>query len=86
MLVFDDTATWDKKIMIINKPLMIQNKSYVLNNKKITFIKTKKNDALLDEIKYFCECAKNKTKPISDINESINIYGLLDKSIKILKK
>lgn len=86
MLVFDDTATWNKKIMIIKKPLMIQNKSYVLNNKKITFIKTKKNDALLDEIKYFCECAKYKTKPISDIDESIHIYGLLDKSIKILKK
>ena len=86
MLVFDDTAAWDKKIMIINKPLIVQNNSYVLNNKKISFLKTKKNDALLDEIKYFCKCAKNKSKPISGIDESFHIYGLLDKSIKILKK
>ena len=86
MLVFDDTAEWDKKIMIINKPLIVQNNSYVLNNKKISFLKTKKNDALLDEIKYFCKCAKNKSKPISGIDESFHIYGLLDKSIKILKK
>ena len=86
MLVFDDTAAWDKKIMIINKPLIVQNNSYVLNNKKISFLKTKKNDALLDEIKYFCKCAKNKSKPISGIDESFHIYGLLDKSIRILNK
>ena len=86
MLVFDDTAAWDKKLMIIKKPLIVQNNSYVLNNKKISFLNTKKNDALLDEIKYFCKCAKNKSKPISGIDESFHIYGLLDKSIKILKK
>lgn len=85
MLVFDDTADWNKKLMVIRKPLVKQNNSLVLNSRKISYIKIKKNDALLDEIKYFLNCSKLKKKPISDINESLKIYGLLDEAIKKLK-
>ena len=57
MLVFDDTADWNKKLMVIRKPLVKQNNSLVLNSRKISYIKIKKNDALLDEIKYFLNCS-----------------------------
>ena len=40
------------------------------------------NEIILDKMK----SDKNKSKPISGIDESFHIYGLLDKSIKILKK
>ena len=86
MLVFDDTAAWDKKIMVIKKPLIEQNKSFVLNTKKMSFLKLNKNDALLEEIKYFFNCIRNKLKPVSNIQESMQVYGTLEKSIKILKK
>ena len=33
MMVFDDSENWDKKIMIINKPIIKQNNSLVLNTK-----------------------------------------------------
>ena len=85
MLVFDDTQDWNNKLMCIKKPLFYQNKSYVLNSKKISYIKINKNDALLDEIKYFLSCNKYKKKPISNIDESFQIYGLLDQAIKKLK-
>jgi UDP-2-acetamido-3-amino-2,3-dideoxy-glucuronate N-acetyltransferase len=84
MLVFDDTQDWSKKIMCIKKPLINQNNSIVLNAKKYSYLKIKKNDALLDEIKYFLECTIKNKKPISNINESFKIYGLLDKAIQIL--
>lgn len=85
MLVFDDTQDWNKKIMCIHEPLSLQNDSYVLNSKKFSYIKIKKNDALFDEIKYFLNCAKFKKKPISNIDESLKIYGLLEEAIKKLK-
>ena len=59
MLVFDDTQNWDKKLMRINKPIYKQGNSYLLNSKNF-HIKVKKNDALLDEIKYFFNCIKFK--------------------------
>ena len=86
MLVFDDTQEWNKKIMCVNKPLIKQNKSYVLNSKKFSYIKIKKNDALMDEIKYFLNCIKFRKKPISNIDESLNIYGLLYKCLKKIKR
>ena len=39
--------------MRINKPIYKQGNSYLLNSKKFSYIKVKKNDVLLDEIKYF---------------------------------
>jgi len=86
MLVFDDTQEWDKKIVCIHKPLIKSDKSYVLNSKKLSFLKVKKNDALLDELKYFFYCIKQKKSPISNIDESIKIYSLLDTAIKKIKK
>ena len=86
MLVFDDTQSWDKKLMRINKPIYKQGNSYLLNSKKFSYIKVKKNDALLDEIKYFFNCIKFKKKPISNISESLRIYGLLDMAIKKINK
>ena len=85
MVVFDDTQEWNKKIMCIRKPLFSQNNTYVLNSKKFSYIKVKQNDALLDEIKYFLNCCRFKKKPISNIDESLKIYGLLDKATNKLK-
>ena len=57
----------------------------MLNSKKISYIRINKNDALLDEIKYFLNCCKYKKKPVSNIDESFQIYGLLDQAIKKIK-
>ena len=56
----DDSENWDKKIMIINKPIIKQNNSFVLNSKKIKYLNSLPNDALKDEIKFFINSSQNK--------------------------
>ena len=86
MMVFDDSENWNKKIMIINKPIIKQNKSFVLNTKKIKYVNSVQNDALKDEIKFFIKSSKNKNKLKKDLNVSLSVYKLLFKALNKIKK
>ena len=86
MMVFDDSENWDKKIMIINKPIIKQNNSFVLNSKKIKYLNSLPNDALKDEIKFFINSSQNKKKLKKDLIVSLSVYKLLFKALTKIKK
>ena len=86
MMVFDDSENWDKKIMIINKPVIKQNNSLVLNTKKVKYLSSTPNDALKDEIKFFINSSEHKKKLKKDLTVSLNVYKLLFKALTKIKK
>ncbi len=82
-LIFDDSKDWSNKLII--------NPSYVNKEKKIIY-KPEKAMAVLNEeplkkeIETFLQCIKKTHKPITDIDEAINVQIVLDMIDKILKK
>ena len=82
-LIFDDTKDWPNKLIF--------NPSYVNKEKKIIY-KPEKAKAILNEeplkkeIETFLQCIENTRKPITDINEAINVQVVLDMIDKELRK
>ena len=74
-LVFDDNKDWPNKLII--------NPSYVNREKKIIHkpekaVKVKNEEPLKKEIETFLQCVEKNHKPITDINEAINVQVVLD--------
>ncbi len=82
-LIFDDTKDWPNKLIF--------NPSYVNKENKIIY-KPEKAKAILNEeplkkeIETFLQCIENTRKPITDINEAINVQLVLDMIDKELRK
>jgi len=82
-LIFDDTKDWPNKLII--------NPSYLNKEKKIIY-KPEKAMAVLNEeplkkeIETFLQCIKKSHKPITDIDEAINVQVVLDMIDKELKE
>ena len=82
-LIFDDTKDWPNKLII--------NPSYLNKEKKIIFkpkktIEVSNEEPLKNEIKTFLQCVKKNHKPITDIDEAINVQVVLDMIEKELRK
>ena len=82
-LIFDDTKDWPNKLII--------NPSYLNKKKKIIYkhekaIKVSNEEPLKKEIETFLQCIENTRKPITDINEAINVQVVLDMIDKELRK
>ena len=88
MLLFNEMES-SNKIKIFNKYARYPKISYFDNkffNKKAKIYfgknfspKVKQNDSLTDEIKYFFNCVKKNTKPITDIYFALKILKILKK-------
>ena len=82
-LIFDDTKDWPNKLII--------NPSYVNKEKKIIYkpekaIAISNEEPLKKEIETFLQCVKKNHKPITDINEAINVQVVLDMIEKKLRE
>ena len=82
-LVFDDNKDWPNKLII--------NPSYVNREKKIIHkpekaVKVKNEEPLKKEIETFLQCVEKNHKPITDINEAINVQVVLDMIEKELRE
>ena len=81
-LIFDDTKDWSSKLII--------NPSYINKEKKIIYepektIAVLNEEPLKKEIETFLQCIKKTQKPITDIDEAINVQVVLDMIDKELK-
>ena len=82
-LIFDDTKDWPNKLII--------NPSYLNKEKKIIYkpekaIAVLNEEPLKKEIETFLQCVKKNHKPITDIDEAINVQVVLDMIEKELKE
>ena len=82
-LIFDDTKDWPNKL--------IMNSSYVNKEKKIIYepekaIAISNEEPLKKEIKTFLQCVNKNHKPITDIDEAINVQVVLDMIEKKLRE
>ena len=82
-LVFDDTRDWSDKLII--------NSSYLNKEKKIIYkpqrtIAISNEEPLKKEIETFLKCVEKSYKPITDIDEAINVQIVLDMIDKELKQ
>jgi UDP-2-acetamido-3-amino-2,3-dideoxy-glucuronate N-acetyltransferase len=82
-LVFDDTKDWPNKLII--------NPSYLNKEKKIIYkpekaIEVSNEEPLKKEIETFLQCVKKNHKPITDIDEAINVQVVLDMIEKELRE
>ena len=82
-LIFDDTKDWANKL--------IRNPSYLNKEKKIIYkpekaIEVSNEEPLKKEIETFLQCVTKKHKPITDIDEAINVQVVLDMIEKELRK
>ena len=82
-LIFDDTKDWPNKLII--------NPSYVNKEKKIIYkpekaIAVSNEEPLKKEIETFLQCVKKNHKPITDIDEAINVQVVLDMIEKKLRE
>ena len=82
-LVFDDTRDWSNKLII--------NSSYLNKEKKIIYkpertIAISNEEPLKKEIETFLKCVEKSYKPITDIDEAINVQIVLDMIDKELKQ
>ena len=82
-LVFDDTRNWSDKLII--------NSSYLNKEKKIIYkpertIAISNEEPLKKEIETFLKCVEKSYKPITDIDEAINVQIVLDMIDKELKQ
>ena len=82
-LIFDDTKDWPNKLII--------NPSYLNKEKKIIHkpekaIEVTNEEPLKKEIETFLQCVKKNHKPITDIDEAINVQVVLDMIEKELRE
>jgi UDP-2-acetamido-3-amino-2,3-dideoxy-glucuronate N-acetyltransferase len=82
-LIFDDTKDWSNKLII--------NPSYINKEKKIIYkpekaIAVLNEEPLKKEIDTFLQCIKENHKPVTDIDEAINVQIVLDMIDKELKE
>ena len=82
-LIFYDTKDWPNKLII--------NPSYLNKKKKIIYkhekaIKVSNEEPLKKEIETFLQCVKKNHKPITDIDEAINVQVVLDMIEKKLRE
>ena len=82
-LIFDDTKDWANKLII--------NPSYLNKEKKIIYkpekaIEVSNEEPLKKEIETFLQCVKKNHKPITDIDEAINVQVVLDMIEKKLRE
>ena len=82
-LIFDDTKDWPNKLMI--------NPSYI-NKKKIIIYKSERpipviiEEPLKKEVEAFLKCTEKSYKPITNIDEGVNVQIVLDMIDKKLKE
>ena len=82
-LIFDDTRDWANKLIV--------NPSYLNREKKIIYkpekaIEVSNEEPLKKEIETFLQCVKKNNKPITDIDEAINVQVVLDMVEKELRE
>ena len=82
-LIFDDTKDWPNKLMI--------NPSYLNKDKKIIYkseraIPIVNEEPLKKEVETFLKCAEKSYKPITNIDEGINVQIVLDMIDRKLKE
>ena len=82
-LIFDDTKNWPSKLML--------NPSYLDKEKKIIHkservIPVVNEEPLRKEVETFLNCAQKSYKPITNIDEGINVQIVLDMIDKKLKE
>ena len=82
-LIFDDTKDWSEKLTI--------NPSYLNKEKKIIYkperaIPILNEEPLKKEVETFLKCVEKSCKPITNIDEGINVQIVLDMIDKKLKE
>ncbi|MDC1098480.1 Gfo/Idh/MocA family oxidoreductase [Candidatus Pelagibacter ubique] len=86
MLVFDDTKPWNEKLSIQRYQAEINQGSPSLKKEDLEFIKVIEDEPLKNECQHFIDVVKNKSKPLTNEYEGLNVLKVLTAATKSQKE
>ncbi len=78
MAVFDDTQSWEKKLLLYPHDIKWQNNIPVPTKADPQRVKISQDEPLRRECMHFLECISNHTKPITDGREGLSVLKILN--------
>jgi UDP-2-acetamido-3-amino-2,3-dideoxy-glucuronate N-acetyltransferase len=84
MAVFNDTKSWEEKLLIYPHKVEWKEGNHILDKKDFEKIVVEESEPLKDECSHFIDCIKNKRRPITDGFEGLKVLRVLEASQKSL--
>jgi UDP-2-acetamido-3-amino-2,3-dideoxy-glucuronate N-acetyltransferase len=84
MAVFNDTKSWEEKLLIYPHEVEWKKGNHILNKKEFKKIIVKESEPLIDECKHFIDCVANNKEPITNGLEGLRVLKVLEASQKSL--
>jgi len=78
MAVFDDTASWEGKLVLYPHEVLWSGNIPVAKKAEGKSVPLEKDEPLKAECRHFIECVTNRTKPITDGNEGVRGLRVLN--------
>lgn len=86
MLVFNDTEPWEKKLQFYKHEVEEVNEMPVARKADVEYIEVEEGEPLRNECEHFFESIQNKTTPISDGYEGLEVLKVLNEASKEIAK
>ena len=77
MLVFDDTKSWNEKLLIQRSQAEINQSSPNLKKENLEFVKVIEDEPLKNECQHFIDVVENNIKPLTNEHEGLKVLKVL---------
>jgi len=84
MAVFNDTKSWEEKLLIYPHKIELKKGNHILNKKDFKKVVVKESEPLENECNHFIDCIESRKKPITDGLEGLKVLRVLEASQKSL--
>ena len=84
MAVFNDTKSWEEKLLIYPNKVEWRNGNQILNRKNFEKVSVEESEPLEYECRHFIDCVVNCRKPVTDGIEGLKVLRVLEASQKSL--
>ena len=84
MAVFNDTKSWEEKLLIYPHKVEWKNGNHILNKKDFEKVIVEESEPLGNECMHFIDCIVNRRKPVTDGPEGLKVLRVLEASQRSL--
>jgi len=84
MAVFNDTKSWEEKLLIYSHKVEWKNGNHILNKKDFEKVIVKESEPLENECNHFIDCIESRKKPLTNGLEGLKVLRVLEASQKSL--
>ncbi|MGR4865247.1 Gfo/Idh/MocA family protein [Caulobacter sp. LARHSG274] len=85
-LVFDDVRPWPEKLMRRDHAVTTTAAGPIAAGGEPRFLDLAVEPPLTREIRHFVECCRNRTTPLTGIDEALRVQGVLERAQSILQR